>query len=57
MSGRRVRTLFDRDAEPAEYSVPWDGRDSGGNRVGAGVYFLRLRTAAGEATGKLVVAP
>jgi hypothetical protein len=55
VSGRMVRTLTDGAREAGRYSINWDGRDAGGDRVSAGVYFYRL-TAAGETlTRKMTV--
>lgn len=48
LSGRRVRELVARPLEAGEQRVTWDGRDDAGARVGAGIYFVRLRTAGGE---------
>lgn len=42
VSGALVRTLFRGTGEAGEHRVTWDGRNNNGNRVGAGVYFLRL---------------
>lgn len=55
--GRRVRALCDGEltAGPAEFA--WDGRDDGGTRVAAGVYFLRATTLAGSAVRRVVVVP
>ncbi|MFN8179656.1 MAG: FlgD immunoglobulin-like domain containing protein [bacterium] len=41
-TGRRVRSIHDGALPPGERSLSWDGRDSAGRRVAAGVYFLRL---------------
>jgi hypothetical protein len=42
-AGRKVRSLLDADARPADrYEVTWNGRDDGGALVPAGVYFCRL---------------
>jgi hypothetical protein len=35
--------------------VAWDGRDESGARVGAGIYFTRLKVGASSTGGKLVV--
>jgi flagellar hook assembly protein FlgD len=40
--GRRVRLLADEQRAPGHYSVVGDGRDQGGARVPAGVYFCRM---------------
>jgi hypothetical protein len=48
VGGRKVRTLVRGVREPGEYSLVWDGRDAGGNAVGAGVYYARLTTPQGR---------
>jgi hypothetical protein len=40
---------------PDTYSVEWDGLDSAGSRVASGVYFLRLETGQGAASGRAVI--
>ncbi len=63
LSGRLAKTVVDGPQKPGYYSVVWDGKDSSGNNVSAGVYFYRLtvypeqRREAGDftATKKLVV--
>jgi len=41
-AGRRVASLIDRALEPGHYSLTWDGRNQGGEPLGAGLYFARL---------------
>ena len=51
-SGRTARVLFiERTLEPGVHTLIWDGRDSAGRRVPAGVYLLEVvgRTAEGDA--------
>lgn len=43
VSGRLVRTLVNRAAEPGNYTVDWDGRDNAGATRVSGVYFYRLK--------------
>ena len=55
-SGRRVRRL----AGEAEYPAGWhtlavDGRDDRGSALPAGMYFYRILSADGDATGRLVL--
>ncbi|MFN8179747.1 MAG: FlgD immunoglobulin-like domain containing protein [bacterium] len=45
--GRRVRELLAETRSAGRHEVTWDGRDSAGHAVAAGVYFARL-SAAGE---------
>jgi flagellar hook assembly protein FlgD len=57
-AGRRIRQLV-RTSQPAGvHSVSWDGLDDHGHRVGAGVYFYKLRVA-GKAVGsrRVVIVP
>lgn len=56
VTGRAVRTLLDADAlEAGPQEATWDGRGDRGERLAAGLYFLRL-SAGGEArTLKLIV--
>jgi hypothetical protein len=51
--GRRVVTLVDEDLSAGYHTEIWDGRDSGGIRTAAGVYFYRFTTPAGSLTRKL----
>jgi hypothetical protein len=43
-SGRRVRGLMGGDLEAGEHQAVWDGRDAGGRKVPAGVYYYQLRS-------------
>jgi hypothetical protein len=58
-AGRVVRTLVDRNIEPGEHKVIWDGTTDVGQRAASGVYFVRMETAgrtdAFRATRKLVL--
>ena len=42
ITGQRVRTLVSGVMYPGIHRVVWDGRDSDGNSVAAGVYLYRL---------------
>lgn len=53
-AGRWVRTLLDGPVSAGTHTVRWDGRDHTGRPVAAGVYFYRMETDLGPATGKLV---
>jgi hypothetical protein len=56
LRGRRVASLVDGRVLPAGYHVEvWDGRDSRGRRVSAGVYFYRLEANKASRSGKMVV--
>lgn len=59
LSGRLVKTLFDGGQEVTGYELPvavrWGGRDDSGVKVPSGIYLLRLRVGAQNATRKLLV--
>ena len=56
VGGRRVRTLMEhRNAPAAHYELAFDGRDSGGRRLGPGLYLYRVQAPPGTVTGRFVV--
>ena len=56
VAGRRVRTLMEhRNAPAARYELAFDGRDSGGRRLGPGLYLYRVQAPLGTVTGRFVV--
>lgn len=55
-AGRLVRTLADRTtAEAGFMDLPLDGRGQNGGRLPSGIYFYKVMTAEGEATGRIVI--
>jgi cytochrome c peroxidase len=53
--GRQVRALaHGQHAAAGPQSLAWDGRSDGGQRAGAGAYFVRLRTPDGSWTRMVV---
>ncbi len=42
LAGRLVTTVLDGSCAPGPHETVWDGRDLGGYRVAAGIYFYRL---------------
>jgi len=54
--GRRVATLAEGSFGSGPHTVQWNGRDSGGETVAAGIYFVRLIDGAGSAqTDRVIV--
>ena len=43
VSGRLVRTLVNEPRPAGRHTATWDGRDRGGQRAAAGVYFYRMQ--------------
>ncbi len=56
VGGRQVRVLREGSVPAGRHAVGWDGRDSGGRAVSAGVYFVRLTGDGLEQTEKVTVA-
>ena len=54
-AGRRVATLADGVREPGRYQVVWNGRNSDGQAVAAGVYYVKLRSPIFEATRRVTM--
>jgi hypothetical protein len=53
--GRLVRTLESGPSSAGIASIVWDGRGSGGERLSAGVYFLRLENAGVHLTRRVTL--
>jgi len=53
-AGRRIRILDEASRPAGEHSVSWDGRDDAGRNVGAGVYWVEVRSQGRVAHGKVV---
>jgi hypothetical protein len=55
-SGALVRTLVDQAQTAGAHTVRWNATDGSGRRLGSGVYFYEIQTAAGfRASRKLVL--
>ena len=54
--GRVVRKLLAGRMSAGEHRVAWDGRNGRGQAVGRGMYFVRLATADGAVTRKILLA-
>jgi hypothetical protein len=55
VSGRAVKQLLGSELPAGRHAVTWDATDDAGRRVAAGVYFYRLRSAAGEEGTRRIV--
>ncbi|KAA3598413.1 MAG: T9SS C-terminal target domain-containing protein [Calditrichaeota bacterium] len=53
--GQRVITLVNESQNSGNYSVTWYGKDSFGNPVSSGVYFLKLSAANKTFTKKILL--
>jgi hypothetical protein len=57
VAGRRVRTLVDGSMPAGAHSTTWNGRDTRGAAVAAGVYFVRLEMGTQTMIRKAVLTP
>jgi hypothetical protein len=55
VTGRTVRTLVDGELPAGAGGIEWDGLDSRGRKVPAGVYWSRIDTGAESAARKVTV--
>lgn len=55
VSGRRVKTLVNRELSAGEHSVQWNGQDEQGDRAASGVYLSLLRAGNLVATKRIVL--
>jgi len=54
--GRLVRVLRNSDCRAGINTVRWDGTNSSGNRVAAGVYLVKMNCHGEEVSAKVLVA-
>ncbi len=54
VAGRKVRTIVREPLAAGRYSYDWDGRDDGGVRLAAGVYFLQILAGPHSARDRIV---
>ena len=57
VDGRRVATLEDGGLAAGSHRVTWSGTDASGQAVRPGIYFARLRSAAGISARTVVLIP
>ena len=55
VTGRRVATVFEGEAEPGAHVTAWDGRAADGRMAPAGVYRAVVRTDAGRQSRTMVL--
>jgi hypothetical protein len=55
VNGRRVATLAEGEQPAGRHTLTWKGRDTQGQKVSAGVYFVRLESATVRETKKITL--
>ncbi|MBU1356456.1 MAG: S8 family serine peptidase [Candidatus Edwardsbacteria bacterium] len=53
--GQEIRTLVDGIQPAGYYSLPWDGKDSRGQKAANGVYLYKMTAGEFSATGKVMI--
>jgi flagellar hook assembly protein FlgD len=53
--GALVRTVLDGPRPAGRYDVVWNARNDSGNRLGSGVYFVRLTAGTVQEMRKIVM--
>lgn len=56
LNGQRVAALLSGEMDAGQHEYSWDGTDSRGRQLSAGVYMVRLRTEKGLTTRRLILA-
>ena len=55
ISGRMVRVLGAGTHAPGPHTVSWDGRNSAGARLGAGVFFVELAAGSNRSVRRVIL--
>lgn len=55
LRGRRTALLHDGDLAAGRHHFDWDGRNDGGRRLSAGVYFVRVEGAGAAGARKVIL--
>jgi hypothetical protein len=55
IQGQMIQTLVDGTVSAGRHSETWDGHDSQGQRVSAGIYFCEMQSGSFVATSKLMI--
>jgi subtilisin family serine protease len=55
VNGRRVRVLAEGTRSSGPHAITWDGRDDRGERLGSGIYFVRLTAGTASRNAKVVL--
>lgn len=53
--GRKIATLLDEHQDAGSHSLNWDGTDDGGEKLSAGVYFLKFTAGEYREAARVVI--
>jgi len=55
LQGKHIRTLFNEQVNPGNYSTSWSGIDEKGNVVSAGIYFYQIDNGTFSTSKKMIL--
>ncbi|NIA30498.1 MAG: T9SS type A sorting domain-containing protein [Actinobacteria bacterium] len=55
--GQKIVTLLDTEMQEGYHIVKWDGRNSAGQKVSAGIYLVSMKAGSFEKTQKMTLLP
>ncbi|MDZ4122257.1 MAG: T9SS type A sorting domain-containing protein [Candidatus Cloacimonadaceae bacterium] len=55
LKGQLVKSLVDADMVSGRHSIVWNGLDNSGSKVSSGMYFVRMDTATGSSSRKVML--
>ena len=55
LTGQRVATLIDTDMPAGRHTIAWHGQDDAGRQVGSGPYLIRMTTASGSISKRVLL--
>jgi len=55
LKGQKVRSLAENLPLSGKHSIVWDGKDSRGQRVNSGIYFIRINAGGEISTKRLII--
>jgi len=55
LRGQKLRSLISGDLPAGKHQVRWDGRDSRGMKVAAGLYFIKLEQGSSRSVSKVIL--
>jgi len=55
--GKKITTILDTEMQEGYHIVKWDGRNSTGQKVSAGIYLVRMKVGSFEKTQKMMLLP